>query len=310
MVPVGYLIHRLYTASVDEDETTRNDITEETVDSEPESDSNDELADDLPPRLLLDDDSIISQLLHLLRISLENNQDKNIVIALSELIGQSRFIKTQEEMLDAGIMDLLALSMKCPDRVVLLNSVVLLGNLSTSSRGLKMSRCFVPLLIENIMESMETDGVKDNPSLISLVKTASNISCEFDPKYERHYRDLCNFVVERQIDIDFFVEYVMKIVVNLSAQPPAREILLESGIISLTEDFISSVDVNSTRSDCILRCLYTVQNVLTCRVTNAALWTPSPTTIEKLNQFSTSLEASPSIVEKAMSINKIIYSKQ
>ena len=41
-------------------------------------------------------------------------------------------------MLDAGIMDLLALSMKCPDRVVLLNSVVLLGNLSTSSRGLKM----------------------------------------------------------------------------------------------------------------------------------------------------------------------------
>ena len=65
------------------------------------------------------------------------------------------------------------------------------------------------------MESMETDGVKDNPSLISLVKTASNISCEFDAKYERHYRDLCNFVVERQIDIDFFVEYVMKIVVNL-----------------------------------------------------------------------------------------------
>ena len=99
MVPVGYLIHRLYTASVDEDETTRNDITEETVDSEPESDSNDELADDLPPRLLLDDDSIISQLLHLLRISLENNQDKNIVIALSELIGQSRFIKTQETAL-------------------------------------------------------------------------------------------------------------------------------------------------------------------------------------------------------------------
>lgn len=99
MVPVGYLIHRLYTASVEEDETTRNDITEETVDSEPESDSNDELADDLPPRLLLDDDSIISQLLHLLRISLENNQDKNIVIALSELIGQSRFIKTQETAL-------------------------------------------------------------------------------------------------------------------------------------------------------------------------------------------------------------------
>ena len=65
------------------------------------------------------------------------------------------------------------------------------------------------------MDTLKADGINDNSLLTSLIKTTSNISCEFDPKYERSYRDLFDFIVQRQINLNFFAEYFMKIVVNL-----------------------------------------------------------------------------------------------
>jgi hypothetical protein len=85
---------------------------------------------------------------------------------------------------------------------------------------------------------------------------------------------------------------------------------METGALSIMEDYIASVETNSNDFNPILRCLYTLQNILTCTVTDAGLWSPAETTKQKLNDLSMSLEASPSIVEKAMSVKKIIYSKQ
>ena len=62
---------------------------------------------------------------------------------------------------------------------------------------------------------MESNGLDDRSLVIQLAKTTANVSCEFNPKFERYYRDLAQFIVDRQLDLLLVIENFMKIFVNL-----------------------------------------------------------------------------------------------
>jgi len=315
VLPLAYFLRKSFTS--DEHTTAeqilgRSDISEESVEEEEESDEDSD--EDLPAEDRdLSENELVLQLLHLLRISLEVHKIENVKIALRELVSQSRFVKMQDEMIDSGVFELLATSIKSSDDEVALESSKLLGNLASNYRGLQECRPFVPLILGKMSEM-----VQDAPSakycqasdlFVNLAKTTANMTCDYDTKYEAHYQEFCRAIVKLEFDLDFFAETLMKIMVNLSAQPVAREMLLESGIISLVEDFVcgSEEAANPKKSDSLLRCLYCVHNILTCRDPSASYWRPCEATVAKLSLFSNSLDASPSVVEKAMSINKVLH---
>ena len=81
--------------------------------------------------------------------------------------------------------------------------------------------------------------------------------------------------------------------------------ILETGILSLVEDYLGSDGIDGN-SDCILRCLYTIGNILMIVPIDSEPWVPSSATISKINELSSSLTASPAVVEKAASVAKLI----
>ena len=90
-----------------------------------------------------------------------------------------------------------------------------------------------------------------------------------------------------------------------SSQKEARHLILETGILSLVEDYLGSDGIDGN-SDCILRCLYTIGNILMIVPIDSEPWVPSSATISKINELSSSLTASPAVVEKAASVAKLI----
>jgi len=97
-----------------------------------------------------------------------------------------------------------------------------------------------------------------------------------------------------------------KIFKFLSAQPNANPVLVNSNFIfKLESSFNSLVETEYIlRSDFILRSLYIFQNLILFKNGKSLTtsWMLSGETLERVNTFSTSMQLSPAIVERALSI--------
>ena len=97
-----------------------------------------------------------------------------------------------------------------------------------------------------------------------------------------------------------------KIFKFLSAQPNANPVLVNSNFIfKLESSFNSLVETEYIlRSDFILRSLYIFQNLILFKNGKSLTtsWMLSGETLERVNKFSTSMQLSPAIVERALSI--------
>ena len=91
-----------------------------------------------------------------------------------------------------------------------------------------------------------------------------------------------------------------------SAQPNANPVLVNSNFIfKLESSFNSLVETEYIlRSDFILRSLYIFQNLILFKNGKSLTtsWMLNGETLERVNKFSTSMQLSPAIVERALSI--------
>jgi len=296
----------------------RNDIEEEDIDSEDENIKVEDRAKTGHGDQLRSspDDVQIDQLLHLLRVSLPQYQfnpksENNILIAIHELILKSRYFNNIEEMLDSAIVPLLSSCLETENEAIISKSCELINNLSTCNAGLSLCSSLVPTIILLLESYLQNETVH---ILQSLLITLSNIIC--NPVYEESNNELFEKIFNKITEMyqsntiqNLLDNFVLKLAVNLSAQPNANPVLVNSNFIfKLESSFNSLVETEYIlRSDFILRSLYIFQNLILFKNGKSLTtsWMLSGETLERVNKFSTSMQLSPAIVERALSIAKL-----
>jgi len=295
----------------------RNDIHEEDIESEDESikvEDREKTATGHGDQLRSSPDDVqIDQLLHLLRVSLPQYQfnpksENNILIAIHELILKSRYFNNIEEMLDSAIVPLLSSCLETENEAIISKSCELINNLSTCNAGLSLCSSLIQTIILLLESYLQNETVH---ILQSLLITLSNIIC--NPVYEESNNELFETIFIKITEMyhtntiqNLLDNFVLKLAVNLSAQPNANPVLVNSNFIfKLESSFNSLVETEYIlRSDFILRSLYIFQNLILFKNGKSltSTWMLSGETLERVNKFSTSMQLSPAIVERALSI--------
>jgi len=326
----AYGLWRLLSEEVEEDyeemKKRRNDIEEEEIESEDENVKIEERGhEDMKTSgghgdqlrsssSTTPDDVQIDQLLHLLRVSLPQYQfnpksENNILIAIHELILKSRYFNNIEEMLDSAIVELLSSCLETENERIISSAADLINNLSTCNAGLSLCSSLVPIIIQLLDSHLEKETVH---ILKSLLITLSNIIC--NPVYEESNNDFFEILFLKITEMynsemikDLLDNFILKLAVNLSAQPNANPVLVKSNFIFKLESSFNSLVQSEyvLRSDFILRSLYIFQNLILFKNGKSGNWMLNGETFDRVNQFSSSMQLSPAIVERALSIAKL-----
>jgi hypothetical protein len=314
----GYYIYKKIT-KIDEFHEIHDEIDEESVDSDQEIEENKIIkpyftghGDQFSYRSRC---SEIEQLLHLLRVSLrvELNEKilNSILVSLNELHKRARLIVSIEDMLDSGIISLLASALEKENEKISLSVCQVLNNLSTCNKGLKESKVLIEIIIKQISNFIKLPQCINTTK--ALFSALSNIICnpEYDTVHNNSFLKLFIQIYdlfETNLVQPLLDNYVLKLAVNFSAQPSGNSMLIESDLISKIEKvFLEKGEEcpEGSLTDSVLRCLYIFQNLIKFKSPDSLYWMPSKQTMIKVNSLASSLETSPAIVERAISIKRL-----